>query len=209
MKKRCLLGLLGICLVMILTGCEALGALGAKEPTLEGEWVAEWDLSDQIVEEMGSEMAVYAEYFDDIVLVVNFEFTDDEVEMSIDEDSVDDMIEKITEGMIKLFDAFMEDMANEAGMSVDDIYTLMGYTRDQYLELFMEEIDLDTIIDGMTEDLDASGKYEYDEDDENIIIVTYEDEDEEEEWKVELDGDELTITIETDEMDIEFECERK
>lgn len=208
MKKRCLLGLLGACMVFMLTGCETLGALGTKEPTIEGEWEATWDLTDLMLESMGEEMADYADCFEDIKIEVTFEFSEDEVEIVIDEDSVKDMAENIESSCIKMFDALMEDMAAEAQMSVDDIFALLGTTREAYLETFLGEVDFDSLVSEITEELETEAEYKYDEDDENVILVTYDD-GEEEEWEIELEEDELTIVIELEEMEIEFECERK
>ena len=207
MKKRCLLGLLGICLVMMLTGCEALGALGAKEPTLEGKWEAELDLKDSLIEAMGEEMMEYADCFKDIVVKVNFEFTEDEVEVEFDEDSVEDLVEAIRESCIRLFDKAIEDSLVDTGMTLDEFYALLGMTREEYLDMCLEQLELDVITEDLTDDLEETFEYEVDEE-EGIIKATDEDGNEEE-WEYELDEDELTLIIESEDVEMEFECERK
>ena len=212
MKKRNLLLMLGLCLVMSLTACNSESSSkdddddkDKQEETLEGKWEAEWDMTDMLIEEMGSEMEDYADCFKDISLVFCFEFTEDEVTLSIDEDSIDDFGENLEDSMVRLFEAALEDMAKEADMDVDDFCDAMGYTKDQYLDMFLESMDLDAMVDELVGEVEEeTAEYEVDDD---VIVVTYED-DEEEEWEFELDGDELTLVVDVNGEEIEFECER-
>ena len=205
MKKYGLLGLLLACIIFVVTGCEAMPF--EKEPTVEGKWEAELDLKKPMVEAMGEEMAEYADCFKDIVVKVDFEFKEDEVEVVFDEDSIEDLVEAIEESCIRLFDELMEDSVAEAGMTLEQFYALLGMTREEYLELFLAEIKLDTLAESMTDELEATYEYELDEE-EGVIFATDKDGNKEE-WKYELDEDELTLEIESEGITMEFECERK
>ena len=48
------------------------------------------EISDVIEESMGADAEMYGDIFDNLSMVFRFEFTKDEVTVSIDEDSMDD-----------------------------------------------------------------------------------------------------------------------
>lgn len=197
MKKRSLVLLLVLAMIMSLTACA-----GKSGKSLVGTWKADFNMADVIEESMGTEAEMYGDVFNNLSMVFCFEFTKDEVTVSVDEDSMDDFKQEMENVMVKIFDITMEEMAKSAEMSVDDVYAAIGYTREEYLDTFLAEMD----IDSLTEELafEETGKYKKEND---VIVVTTEDS--EEKWAYKFDGDTLVLTFDMEGEEVTFNCKRQ
>jgi hypothetical protein len=154
-------------------------------------------------ESMGAEADTYGDVFEDLSLTFCFEFTKDEVTISVDEASIDDFKDAMEDIMVKIFDISMEEMAKSAGMTVDEVYSSIGYTREEYLETFLDEMDFDSLAEELV--VEETSKYKAGK---NVITVTNEDGDTEE-WAYTLDGDSLTLTVDMDGEEAVFNCKRQ
>lgn len=172
-----------------------------------GTWVVSWDLTDMLIEELGTEMAAYQYCFEDIALVMTLEFTETQMTLSLNEEGTEELRDNLTVSMIRLFDAYLADLAAAEGMTVEEVYAALGYTREQYQELFLEEVDVDSIINELVVSFPEQTA-EYTLEEEYIIVNATKNVGGEEKWEYELDGDEMFIFVETNGMDVEFQCER-
>ena len=202
MKKRGFIGVLVGCMLLALTGCDMFAA-----PTVKGEWEAELEMKDMIVQTMDEETKKYAEYFDGLELDVTFEFDEDEVEVRFEEDSVDEFIEDFEEALKKMCKAVLEDSAASMGMNLETFLAMAGMTMDNYIDLFMKQINMDEVTDNIKDELEE--KYDYELDEEEGIIKATDKDGNVEEWEYELEKDKLNITVKQEGITMEFECERK
>ncbi len=206
MKKRNLFLALVMSLVMMLTAC------GNSNPFV-GTWRGTCDLTDYIVELMVADepdMAKYVE-FEDLKFEVIFEFTEDgEVEIYVDEDSVDEFVENVEDGMYNMMDKMFEEQLAEMGVTKDYLAAYMGY--DSYDAMMYDMIaaaDMKGTMSGMFEVFELEGTYEYDEED-GELTIEYDDEDAgDEEFEYEFEDGKLYITAEADGEEFVFECEKE
>jgi len=202
MKKRSLLTVAALTLVSVfgLTGC------GKNE--LVGEWKGTWNCEKYMLEAIAEEDEELAEQLDFSGLKIgfNFEFEEETLSMSVDEDVLDEFVEKMESEMIAYAEAMLEEAAAESDMSADQMLSLIGYTHDQYIDEVVESMDLESMADELVTDLEENdAEYEVDED---VIKVTYDDGSEK--WKFELEGDEMTIKVSDEEIgEIKIDCERQ
>ena len=198
MKKRSLVLVLVLAMLMSLCACA-----GKESKSVVGTWKANYDFSEMMQESMGAEADTYGDVFEDLSLAFCFEFTKDEVTISVDEASIDDFKDAMEDIMVKIFDISMEEMAKSAGMTVDEVYSSIGYTREEYLETFLDEMDIDSLAEELV--VEETSKYKAGKD---VITVTNEDGDTEE-WAYTLDGDSLTLTVDMDGEEAVLNCKRQ
>lgn len=198
MKKRSLVLVLVLAMLMSLCACA-----GKESKSVVGTWKANYDFSEMMQESMGAEADTYGDVFEDLSLTFCFEFTKEEVTISVDEASIDDFKDAMEDIMVKIFDISMEEMAKSAGMTVDEVYSSIGYTREEYLETFLDEMDIDSLAEELV--VEETSKYKAGKD---VITVTNEDGDIEE-WAYTLDGDSLTLTVDMDGEEAVFNCKRQ
>ena len=198
MKKRSLVLVLVLAMLMSLCACA-----GKESKSIVGTWKANFDFSEMMQESMGAEADTYGDIFKDLSLVFCFEFTKDEVTISVDEASIEAFKDEMEDIMVKIFDISMEEMAKSADMTVDEVYASIGYTREEYLETFLAEMDIDSLAEELV--VEETSKYKAGKD---VITVTNEDGDTEE-WAYTLDGDSLTLTVDMDGEEAVFNCKRQ
>lgn len=205
MKKRNVLVALMLVCVMMLSAC------GNTNPFV-GTWRGTWDFTDALEETLVADDASMEQYleFEDLTIEIIFEFTEEgEMEMHVDEDSIETMAVNMEDGLYKMMDNMLQDQLSGYGYSNDEIAGMMGYdSYDAMLNDMIAELDMEgTLVDPLMDSLDAEGTYEYDEE-EGILTLEYEDEGDEE-FEYEFDEDKLILNIEIDGMDMEIECEKE
>lgn len=222
MKKRNVLLAVLLAFSMFMTAC------GASDP-FAGKWRGTCDLTDYIEDMMVAEDPSYADYmnFEDLSFVIEFTFEDGEISMEVDQDSVDQFVKNVEDGMYDMMDALMEaellklvpdaetldDAAAQLGYEngevlLESLAQMSGYdTYDAFISATVESADMAGSLEPLYEELNLSGTYEYDEED-GILTVTYEDESEEE-MEYEFDGDELVIRISDGEATFDVKCEKE
>lgn len=201
MKKRNLLLSLLMSFVLLFTAC------GSTPSPFEGTWKGTWNLADIMMQSIqGSGMEDYTD-FSDLELVIDLTFEKDDVSISVSEDSVTAFADTLESTIIEASDSFIEATALESGCTVDDLYAAMNMTRDQYLAVLVEGMDLTAVKDELCRNLDISGTYEYDEETSKFTI-TYEN-GEEEVFDYAFNGEALTLNVDIDGMNVVIDCEKQ
>ena len=199
MKKRSLLLILTMVVTMLFSAC---GEEEKPNPFL-GKWSGNMDLTDHIVEEIIAQDQSLKEYaeFENLMLTLEFEFSEEEVALHINAASAQQFISNIEAGVTDMIDAMVADTATEYSMTAEDVYAGMGVTRENFIQSTIDTMHLEQMINAITEALALNGKYQSDDE---KIIVFYED-NTYEEMKYSFEGDKLFITAldGTDEFVIE------
>ena len=205
MKKRNLLVSLLLALALMITAC------GETSPFV-GSWRGTCDLTDLIIGEsvLGTDetFSQYADEVEGLEFVIYFEFTEDEMSMSVDEASVDAFIENLETSMKNMMEAYMIDELAAYGISYEEYLMEAGMDSDEFLQSMIDEMDMtaqmEAMMDSMVEALELSGSYMYDEE---VLTIVYED-NTYEEMNYVFEDDVLTITfVDGEGMEIPIVCE--
>ena len=153
----------------------------SSKTTIVGKWESEWDLSkamEQMLADEEMEMKL-----ENLKLTVFIEFKDDKTyEMTVDEDSAEDMMKAFLDQYKVVVKKVMEDSAKEYNMTLDDMLALTGYNSfDAYWDAIKKDMDMDDLVDEMA--VEAKGQYKY----EDGKLYMSDDEDDE------IDKDEYTV----------------
>lgn len=198
MKKRNLLIALVMSIVMLFTAC------GSEPSPFVGTWKGTCDYTDYWITEMVAGDPDLEKYldFEKLELVFVFEFTEDEVSLSLDEASTQQFIENVEAGMIKTMDAYMADASAQNDVTPEDVYAANNTTREAFMQEMIDSLHIDSMINAVAEALELSGEYDYDEE---KITIFYED-NTYEEIEYEFKGDDLVITLSDATYDYEINC---
>lgn len=174
---------------MLFTGC-------AKEEKVNpflGKWTGSVDMTEHVVNSMVAENDKLKEYakFEKLTFTLVFEFTEEKMSLHVEEASKQQFITSMEAGVVKMVDAMVEDTARKNNTTVEEIYSGMGITRDQYVQSVVEPLKIESLVNSMVEALELNGSYEYDEE---KLVVLYEDKTYEE-MKYNLGIEDLTITV--------------
>jgi hypothetical protein len=200
MKKRSLLLILTMVVTMLFSAC---GEEEKPNPFL-GKWSGNMDLTDHIVEEIIAQDQSLKEYaeFENLMLTLEFEFSEEEVALHINDASAQQFISNIEAGVTDMIDAMVADTATEYSMTAEDVYAGMGVTRENFIQSTIDTMHLEQMINAITEALALNGKYQSDDE---KIIVFYED-NTYEEMKYSFEGDKLFITASDGADEFVIEC---
>lgn len=205
MKKRNFLVSLVLMLALMITAC------GEPSP-FAGTWRGTCDITNLVIGESilssDESLSEYADLIQGLDLVMNFEFTEDKMSMSVDEACVDTFIANLETSMKNMYEAYMIDQLAEYGISYEEYLEELGMDSDTLTQQMLDEMDMSAqmrpMLDSMAEALELNGSYMYD--DEKITIV-YEDNTYEELDYVFEDGT-LTITfVDAEGTEFPFVCE--
>lgn len=218
MKKLTILLSLVLCLAMMFSftscgGSENKGtdkatttdAATEKEPAtpeelIVGAWTCELELGDIMAMAMGD---TTGEYFDglEFAIFLNMEFTEDgEVEMNVDEDTLDEAVEDLKvdlkDGMMKM----LEDAAEMNNTTLDELVASAGFdTADEYIDATLDTITAEDLLESFG-DVNQSGTYEIDGD-KLYIIADGEDKDEDDYVVFTVDEDTFTLDMPAEEKE--------
>lgn len=191
MRKRNLLVSLVLVFTLILTAC------GQDNPFI-GSWRGTCDLTDFIVDSVVGDdetLRQYMEGVDGLEFVINFEFEENTMSMSVDEASGEAFIANLETSMKNMMEAVLIDGLSEYGISYEEYVAESGMDAEQLLDSMLDEMELmsqmDSMVDSMIEALELSGSYMFDE---GKLTIVYDD-GTYEEMMYEFDGDTLTITV--------------
>ncbi len=200
MKKRSLVLVLAMIVAILLSAC---GEEEKPNPFV-GRWSGNMDLTDHIVAEMIAQNESLKEYaeFDNLMFTLEFEFTEEEVSLQMNDTSAQQFISNVEAGFADMIDAMVTDMATEYRMTTEDIYAGMGTTREDFIQSTIDSMHLEQMINAMTEALELNGTYESDDE---KIIVYYED-NTYEEMKYSFEGDTLMVTVSDGTNEFIIEC---
>lgn len=180
-----------ICSALVLTGCGP-----TDEQLIVGEWEYVWEGEDlaALLEEEG--IADEAAGFDfsklaDLVIVFEFD-KDGTAECYVTEDSAEEFLDSIFEGVIPIL---INTVSEEAGRAVteDEVYSLLEMTKEEVKAQTLEGVEIDDILGELTYE---NGSEFTLEDGELYIGDEYIGE-------YTIDGDELIIT--DDDIELVFE----
>ena len=203
MKKRILLVTLILVVAMMFNAC-------GKENPFPGTWKGTCDLTDYIVEGVVGDDENMAKYmdFEGLEFVINFEFTEYEISMSVDEASLRTFSTNFENGMIKMMEGVLIDELESYGISYEEYVAESGMDSETLMKSVLDEMDLASMMNEMVTELSASlelsGKYTFDD---GVLIVSYEDNTYEEMAYV-FDEETLTITVSDDEDAFPIICEK-
>lgn len=204
MKKRSLFASLLLVFALMLTAC-------GQENPFPGTWKGTCDFSDYIVEGVVGDDETMAEYvdFDGLEITLNFEFTENEFAMSVDEASLRTFSENFEAGMIKMMENIFIAELEAAGMSYEEYVAESGMDSETLMKSLLDEMDMTTVMNeltnGLKTDLELSGTYTFDGE---VLTVIYEDNTYEEMTYV-FEGETLTITMSDEEISFPFVCEKQ
>ncbi len=165
MKKTIavILALVMLCSV-VLTGCsleDILGKfLGSDQDKFIGQWSLELDMTDMLTDLMGTEMAEMSDYFtfENVVLILNWEFKKDGTySMSVDEDSLQDLIDNLTDSILGGLEGYLEEYLKSMGlnMTMEEFLAYSGIT----VEDLIQEMNLEGSLKEAMGDLSVSGRF--------------------------------------------------
>lgn len=134
------------------------------EELIVGAWTCELELGDFMAKAMGD---TTGEYFDglEFAIFLNMEFTEDgEVEMNVDEDTLEEAVEDLKvdlkDGMMKM----LEDAAEMNNTTLDELVASVGYnTADEYIDATLDAMTAEDLLESFG-DANQSGTYEIDGD---------------------------------------------
>lgn len=208
MKKRSIL--LGSLLIM----ATILSACGSGN-TFEGKWVGKLDVTKQFEDGIKANYTDLAEYvdFEDLVFVLDVEFSEHDMMMSVQQESIDAFTDK--------FEAGMENMGREAlvayldsmEMTMEEVVAESGMTEGQYLEHIFRQMNIEKMAESMQSVTEKSlkglsavrGSYTFDD---NDIHLRYTD-GAYESIGYEFEGKNLILTIKGDGYSLRIVCEKQ
>jgi len=203
MKKRNLFVALILVVAMIFTAC-------GQENPFPGTWKGTCDFTDYIVESVVSDDETMAEYmdFEGLEFVINFEFSENELSMSVDEASLHTFVTRFETGMINMMESVLVDELAGYGMSYEEYVAESGMDSKTLIQSMLDEMGMATamneMIDELSTSLELNGTYTFDK---NVLIVSYEDNTYEEMAYV-FEGETLTITVSDGETTFPIVCEK-
>lgn len=190
MKKIVSLALVLVMVVAMFAGC---AASATDQEKLVGTWKGELDMTEAIMEQASE--ALEGLELDSFKVTVVFTFKQDGTyTMNLDKASVEAAFENMVGSLEGFMTEMMEGMAQEAGMSLEDLLAMSGMTMDDMMAMVTESLEEQDLVGELIEDSKSEGKYKADggklflsdgldyEIDENVYD-TYN-----------LDGDVLTLT---------------
>jgi len=194
MKKRFLAVALGLTLLSstLFTGCAKMNSIIGKKDSIEGEWECTIDMVDTLNDQF--EEAGMGGYFDidNFKITMQLEFDDDgNYSMTVDEDALKDTMDDVIDSMTTGLEDMLADLAEENGMTFDDLMSAMGY---ESMSDYMEEAFSEDTFNDMVTTMETEGKYKV-EDDKLFMTTSKEEDFSDDEYDIfELDGDELKFT---------------
>jgi len=204
MKKRSLFVSLVLAFALFVTAC------GQSNPFV-GSWNGTCDFTDYIVSSVIGEDESMKEYidFENLEFVIKFEFTENEISMSVDEASLETFVENFEDGMVKMLEAMLIDELESYGMSYEEYVAESGMDSETLMTSTLEEMGMsetmDSMVESLTEELEISGTYSFNGE---VLTVIYEDNTYEEMAYV-LEGETLTITVSDGETSFPIVCEKQ
>jgi len=179
--------------VFILIFAMLLVACGGNTLSLTGTWKGTFDFSETIEEQMKNDNPELFKYinFDSLEFTYVFEFTEKNVKLSVDKESVNQFLANMKKGIADMVDTKMADVSIVSGQSAEELYAGLGSTREAYIQSVIDGMALETTVQAMAEGITTSGTYEYD--DEQITI--YYNDNTYEEMEYSYSNETLKITI--------------
>lgn len=210
MKRRGILLSVLLILTMLVTGC------GNSNQTLDGKWIGSLDVTKQFedgIKEAHPDLAKYVD-FEDLVFVLDIEFTEGQMSMSVQQDSIDTFNANFALGMEAIAEGYWEaGLAQTSGLTMEEAIYESGMSEEEYLEYIYKQTGIDKMLTAMTDITNTTldklsgmeGTYTTPVDNELRLYYT---ENEYESMEYGFKGKELNITIKGDNFSLLIECEK-
>ena len=131
-----------LCVTLVLAVLLSLAGCGASdEKKLIGTWNTTMDLTDMTNELLTAASPDMAEYItlSDCSIDLVYTFNEDGTyQMSLVDESLEAWSQNILEGTTEGLQKYLDDMAQEEGLTADDLLSAMGVDLDELLEMSMD-----------------------------------------------------------------------
>lgn len=209
MKKRNILFAVLLAMVMLVTAC------GSSNQTVEGKWVGTLDLTKQFEDGIKVANPTLAEFvdFDDLVFKMNLSFEDGQMEIEVQQDSIELFTENFTNGMQAIAVGYWEAGLAQIDLTLEEAIYESGMTEEAYMERIYSETGIDKMIESMssvtTGTLDKLSKMKgtYTTPVTNELRLYYTD-NEYESMEYSFKGKKLNITIKGDNFLLLIQCDK-
>ena len=146
MKKRHIYVAFILVLAMLMTAC------GSGKQTLEGKWDGTLDLTKQFedgIKAANPDLEKYVD-FEDLVFKMDISFEEGQMELNINQDSIDAFDANFTKGMQDIAVGYWTDGLASIHMTLEEAITESGMTEEEYLNRVYRETGIDKMIESMT-----------------------------------------------------------
>lgn len=208
MKKRNLLFALLLTIAMLITAC------GGNQ-SVEGKWIGTLDLTKQFEDGIKEAYPDLAEYvaFEELVFTLDISFVEGQMEMQVQQESIDAFNTKFAEGMQSIAEGYWETGLAEIDMTLEEAISESGMTEAAYTEHIYKETGIDKMITSMSQMVSDTldmlshmkGTYTTPVKDELRLYYT---EDEFESMTYSFKGKQLNLTIKGDSFSLLIQCKR-
>lgn len=146
MKKRNILFAVVLAIAMMITAC------GGKQ-TLEGKWVGSLDVTKQFEDGVKRAYPDLADYvdFEELVFVLDIEFAEGQMSMSVQQESIDAFNANFAEGMKGMAEGYWADGLAKYDMTLEEDIYESGMTEEEYLQSIYKQTQIDKMIEGMND----------------------------------------------------------
>jgi len=208
MKKRNILFAVVLAIAMMITAC------GGKQ-TLEGKWVGSLDVTKQFEDGIKTAYPDLADYvdFEELVFVLDIEFVEGQMSMSVQQESIDAFNANFAAGMEGMAEGYWAAGLAQYDMTMEEDMYESGYDEEGYLQHIYTSTGIDKMITSMTDvtnkTLDRLSKMEgtYTTPVDNELRL-YHTENEYESMEYSFSGKVLNIIIKGDNFSLKIECNK-
>ena len=146
MKKRNILFAVVLAIAMMITAC------GGKQ-TLEGKWVGSLDVTKQFEDGVKRAYPDLADYvdFEELVFVLDIEFAEGQMSMSVQQESIDAFNANFAEGMKGMAEGYWAAGLAKYDMTLEEDIYESGMTEEEYLQSIYKQTQIDKMIEGMND----------------------------------------------------------
>lgn len=209
MKKRYMAVALMLVVALLMTAC------GSSNQTLDGKWVGTLDLTKQFedgIKAANPDLAKYVE-FEDLAFQMEVSFVEGQMELSINEASIETFDANFAKCMQNIAVGYWEDGLATINMTLEEAIIESGMTEEQYMNRIYRETGIDKMIESMTDVTKKTikklsgmkGTYTTPV---NKELRLYYTENEYESMEYGFKGQKLNITIKGDSFSLLIQCER-
>lgn len=208
MKKRNILFTILLAMTMLVTAC------GNSSQSFEGKWVGSLDVTKQFEDGIKRAYPDLADYvdFEDLVFVLDIEFVEGQMSMSVQQESIDVFNTNFAEGMKSLAEGYWSAGLATYDMTLEEDISESGMTEEDYLARIYKETGIDTTITAVTEvtaaTLDKLSNLEGTYTVVNRELRLYYTEDEYEAMEYSFKGKDLNIVVKGEGFSLLIECEQ-
>lgn len=147
MKKRNILFAILLMMTLFITAC------GSNNQTVEGKWVGSLDVTKQFEDGIKAAYPEVAEHvdFEELVFVLDIEFVEGQMSMSVQQESIDAFNANFAAGMKDMAEGYYADKLAEYDMTLEEDIAESGMAEEDYLKKIYKETQTDKMIEAMTE----------------------------------------------------------